>query len=55
MTALLTLEPREAGTEIVEPAIEFVDGFYAEQDRTRCAGCCKNHTLIDLATHSATQ
>ena len=55
MTALLSLEPREAGVEVVEPTIEFHDGFYAEQDRTRCTGCCHNATLIELATHSQTQ
>ena len=55
MTALLALEPRDAGAEVVEPVIEFQDGFYAEQNRTRCTGCCLNHTQVDIATHSHTQ
>jgi hypothetical protein len=55
VTALLALEPRDAGTEVVEPVIEFHDGFYAEQNRTRCAGCCIHNTQIDIATHSHTQ
>ena len=44
MTALLALEPRDAGADVVEPVIELQDGFYAEQNRTRCTGCCLNNT-----------
>jgi hypothetical protein len=55
VTALLALEPRDAGTEVVEPVIEFHDGFYAEQTRSRCTGCCWSGTNIEIATHSHTQ
>jgi hypothetical protein len=55
MTALLSFEPREAGARVVEPAISFDDGFYAEQNRTRCSGCCLRNTAVDIHTHSATQ
>ncbi len=55
MTTLLTLEPRTAGDEVVEPVLGFQDGYYAEQDRTRCTGCCLSGTLVDVATHSWTQ
>jgi hypothetical protein len=55
VTALLSLEPRDAGAEVVEPVTEFQDGFYAQQDRTRCTGCCLSGTRIEVATHSHTQ
>jgi hypothetical protein len=54
VNALLALEPREAGTAVLEPVIAFDDGFYAEQDRTRCPGCCFSHTQVDVATQSQT-
>jgi hypothetical protein len=55
VTALLSLEPRAASADVLEPVIEFQDGYYAEQNRTRCAGCCLSNTLVDIATHSHTQ
>jgi hypothetical protein len=51
VTALLELEPREAGTDVVEPTIEFRDG-YTEEGRTRCHGCCVYGTQIEHVTNS---
>jgi hypothetical protein len=55
MNSLLTLEPREASAEEVEPNLEFEAGFDNTQDRTRCAGCCVDGSWSDIATHSYTQ
>jgi hypothetical protein len=52
MTALLSLEPRDAGVAVVEPAIEFQDGFDAQQGRTRCFGCCRSNTDVFFTTQS---
>lgn len=52
MTALLTLEPRLAGSQVVEPFVDFNEGMYAEEGRTRCFGCCIHCTELELATQS---
>ncbi|GIG56214.1 hypothetical protein Lfu02_05860 [Longispora fulva] len=54
MNTLMALEPRVAGTDVAEPVVAFADGFNAA-DRMKCAGCCKQSTRIDIATHSVTQ
>lgn len=48
-------EPRIAGIEAVEPAIGFAAGTNPLQEMARCAGCCKQHTAVEWATHSQTQ
>jgi hypothetical protein len=40
MTALLALEPRDAGTGVIEPDIEFDSKLDALSTRTKCHGCC---------------
>ncbi len=40
MTALLALEPRDAGTSAIEPDIEFDTNLDALSARTKCHGCC---------------
>lgn len=53
MTAILSLEPREAGAEVVDPIIEFGEGHDDLHMRTRCAAssiCGGNHTLICINT-----
>lgn len=40
MTALLALEPRDAGASVVEPDIEFDGKLDALRTRTKCHGCC---------------
>ncbi|WP_157436057.1 hypothetical protein [Actinospica robiniae] len=55
MRELFELEPRDAGTQVVEPAIAFDEVTTGLHDRSRCVGCCEEHTNIDLITHSVTQ
>ena len=55
MNALMDLEPREAGSHAVEPAIAFDEANASMQDRTRCPGCCVVSTEEIIATHSVTQ
>ena len=55
MTALLTLEPRDAGLDIVEPEVEFAGKDNELHELVACAGCCVNGSNIILATHSVTQ
>lgn len=55
MRELFELEPRDAGALVVEPAIAFDEAATGLHDRSRCVGCCKESTEIDLATHSVTQ
>jgi hypothetical protein len=53
VTALLELEPREAGTEVVDPIIDFGGGQDDLHVRNRCAAssvCGGNHTLICINT-----
>jgi len=40
MTALLALEPRDAGPSVMEPDIEFDSKMDALSTRTKCHGCC---------------
>jgi hypothetical protein len=40
MTTLLTLEPRDAGTRVIDPDIEFDSELDALSARTKCHGCC---------------
>jgi hypothetical protein len=40
MTALLALEPRDAGASVIEPDIEFDGKLDALSSRTKCHGCC---------------
>ncbi|HUC59935.1 MAG TPA: hypothetical protein VMA95_21215 [Streptosporangiaceae bacterium] len=40
MTALLALEPRDAGASVVEPDIEFDGKLDVLRTRTKCHGCC---------------
>lgn len=40
MTALLALEPRDAGTSVVEPDVEFDSKWDVLRTRTKCHGCC---------------
>jgi hypothetical protein len=40
MTALLALEPRDAGASVIEPDIEFDSKLDALRTRTKCHGCC---------------
>jgi len=42
MTALLALEPRDAGASVIEPDIEFDSKLDALSTRTKCHGCCVN-------------
>jgi hypothetical protein len=37
MTELLTLEPRVAGTDVVEPSVHFAESVDVLHDRARCA------------------
>jgi hypothetical protein len=39
----------------VEPAIGFAADTNPLLDMARCAGCCRQHTDIDIWTHSQTQ
>ncbi|HEY2791276.1 MAG TPA: hypothetical protein VGJ28_02905 [Micromonosporaceae bacterium] len=55
MTALLTLEPRDAGLDIVEPEVEFTDKSNELHELVACVGCCQHGSNIVVATHSATQ
>ena len=52
VTDLLMLEPRDAGTAVADPVVEFQDGFYAEQGRTRCYGCCVSSSNVEIRTNS---
>jgi hypothetical protein len=50
MTALLSLEPREAGTEVVEPAAEFGAAKWVDvHDRARCVISIKTKTRVCAA------
>jgi hypothetical protein len=40
MQALISLEPREAGTEVIEPAADFGDSEDSLHDRGRCPATC---------------
>jgi hypothetical protein len=40
MTALLTLEPRNAGTEVIEPDVPFADSFAETEDDLHDSGRC---------------
>lgn len=44
MTTLLALEPRDAGVSVIEPDIEFDGEMDALSARTRCHGCCIDHS-----------
>jgi hypothetical protein len=55
MNDLFDLEPREAGSRIIEPSIAFDESVTALHDRTRCAGCCVESSEAIIATHSVTQ
>jgi hypothetical protein len=47
MTALLSLEPRVAGTEVVEPAAEFgAAKWVGLHDRARCVISVKKKTRV---------
>lgn len=49
MTTLLALEPRDAGASVIEPDIEFDGELDALRTRTRCHGCCVDHShQIDI-------
>jgi hypothetical protein len=51
MDALLSLEPRELGTEVMEPIADFGGGEDALHERNRCIyTLCENHTLVCLGT-----
>ncbi|GAA1715444.1 hypothetical protein [Fodinicola feengrottensis] len=52
---LSSLEPRVAGTDVVEPAIAFAAGTNPLMEMSKCAGCCFDFTNININTHSATQ
>jgi len=52
MSDLLMLEPRDAGATVTDPVVEFQDGFYAEQGRTRCYGCCVSSSNVEIRTNS---
>jgi hypothetical protein len=52
MPDLLMLEPRDAGAAVADPVVEFQDGFYAEQGRTRCEGCCVQRSNVEIRTNS---
>jgi hypothetical protein len=55
MNTLMDLEPREAGSAVVEPGIAFNHAQVSMDDRTRCVGCCVASSETILATHSVTQ
>jgi len=55
MTELFELEPREAGSLIIEPSVAFDEAGTALHDRTRCVGCCRENTELLETTHSVTQ
>lgn len=50
MTALLALEPRDAGANVVEPDIEFDSKLDALRARTKCHGCCHDASQHLVAT-----
>lgn len=52
MTALLALEPRDAGVRVIEPDIEFDSKLDALRSRTKCHGCCTeaSHHLVATGT-----
>ena len=48
MTALLSLEPRVAGTEVIEPTVYFAESADALHERGRCQDTilCEHHTNV---------
>lgn len=48
MTTLLSLEPRVAGTEVIEPVVAFAENEDSLHDSARCpiSLICQDHTLI---------
>jgi hypothetical protein len=51
MHALMSLEPREAGTEVLDPVVDFGD---IEDDLHKLNGCietlCLNHTEVCVSS-----
>lgn len=52
---LLSLEPRTAGENVVEPAVIFERSTNPLLEVARCFGCCINFTQFDQSTRSSTQ
>ena len=52
MTALLALEPRAAGTEVIEPDVRFAETEDTLHGTARCPGTilCHDHTNICYIT-----
>ena len=46
MTALLGLEPRDAGASVIEPDIEFDSELDPLRTRTMCHGCCRDSSHV---------
>lgn len=53
MTALLALEPRDAGASVIEPDIEFDSELDPLRTRTMCHGCCKDSSHVIQTTGTA--
>lgn len=45
MTALLDLEPRDAGSDVVEPEIDFAQTWDSLHDRAKCQVTRPNVTI----------
>jgi hypothetical protein len=54
-TELMSLEPRTAGEDVVEPAVSFESNVLPLREVADCFGCCINFTQFDISTRSSTQ
>lgn len=55
MNDLFELEPREAGSVVIEPSLGFDEARSALHDRTRCVTCCEDASEFIVTTRSITQ